>query len=375
MSASTSPSHPSALAFLVRPLLWVLIPSLLLGAYWRFIYTPVYEAVVVAVPRSGERPTTTDPAGAMLGSALRSKDIDSRMLEHYIRSPDMLALVDADLDVRGHFSASSIQPLQRLDPDANAEEFLEHFRHHVRIIVDSSSLLHVEVKAYDATYALKLADRILAHSEAKLNAMSVQMAEKQVAFIQREVTKAEKLFKENSAKLASYQNEAGQFDPARYSEGIMSVVATLEAELAKEQATLTGKQIFLSGDASQLTLSRARIAALGSEIAALRARLADRTEDPAHPRLSAEIMRFNTVLLETEFAAKTYSASLLALQAAHAEAAFTVRTLITISRPAALDRPAYPRTGYWMLTALLLSALLITLFKLVYDTVASHIDR
>lgn len=375
MSASTSPFHPRALAFLLRPLLWVLAPALLLGAYWRFAYTPVYEAVVVAVPRSGERPVPADAAGAMLGSALRSKDIDSRMLEHYILSPDMLALLDADLAVRDHLSAPSIQPLQRLAKDADAEDFLAHFRDHVRVIVDSSSLLHIEVKAYDAAYALKLADRILAHSEAKLNAMSVQLAEKQVAFIQREVAKAETLFKENSAKLAAYQNEAGQFDPARYSEGIMGVVATLEAELAKEQATLTGKQIFLSGDASQLTLSRARIAALGSEIAALRARLADRTEDPANPRLSAEIMRFNTVLLETEFAAKTYSASLLALQAAHAEAAFTVRTLITISRPSALDSPAYPATGYWMLTALVLSALLFTLAKLVYDTVAAHIDR
>ncbi len=361
------------LSFLLRPLLCILVPTLALLAYWTFIYDRVYEAEVVLLPRTSES-SASGAASALLGAAASSTDLDSRMLAHYIASPDMLTLLDADLGLRAAFTSTEIHRLQRLRTDATADEFLAYYRARVRVIVDSSAIMRVQAKAFSGDAALAMANRIIHHAEAKLNAVSVQMAAKQVEFIQGEVSKAEALFKDRSARLTRQQNTSGLLDPSKYSEELMKIIARLESELAQQRATLAGKESFISPQSPQLSLTRAHIEALVAGIASQRERLSG-TGSGSDARFSEAIMQFNEVALEAEFAAKTYAASLLALQAAHAEAALGVRTLVVISRPDRLEVPAYPRLGYWTLTALALFSILLVLGHLLHATVMSHVDR
>lgn len=368
------PRHTSTLyPFVKRLLLAVVLPTLLLGAYWVFAYTPVYEASVVVIPRSGETPAAADPAGAMLGAALRSKDVDSHMIAQYILSPDMLRLLDAELDLRAAFSAPEIHRWQRLPADASFDRFLDYYRDKVRVIVDSSSLLHVQARGFTSEQARALADRIIARSEDMLNGVSRQLAAKQVDFIRVEVGKAETLFKDRTQQLAVYQNQAGQLDPNRTSESLMAVIARMERELAEQNTILAGQRTFISADSPRFVEAEARIQALTSEIRNLRERLVGRAETTGS--LSQEILKFNDAAMETEFAAKTYASALLALQAAHAQAALNIRTLIIIAQPSTLEDPTYPKLGYWMLSAFGLFALLAVLGQLIHDSVMYHIDR
>ncbi|MDF3057820.1 MAG: hypothetical protein K0R17_2035 [Rariglobus sp.] len=366
----SSPSPPSALK---RLLLLVIAPTLLLAAYWVFLYTPVYEAAVVVLPRSSDIPSGADPAGAMLGAALRSKDVDSHMIEQYILSPDMLKRLDADLRLRDHYSSPSINRWQRLPKDASFDEFLDYYRGMVRVIVDSSSILHVEARGFSPGQTLALADHIVSESEAMLNAVSRQLADKQVGFIRLEVAKAESLFKDRTQKLTLYQNTAGQLDPARYSEALMEVIARMERELAEQNTRIAGRRTFIAAGAPQLVETQSRIDALTTEISTLRARLAGQA--PGGTPLASEIMKFNDAAIETEFAAKTYASALLALQSAHAQAALNIRSLIVIAHPSSLEDATYPRVGYWTLTALALLGLVTVLGRLIYDSVMCHIDR
>jgi capsular polysaccharide transport system permease protein len=206
-----------------------------------------------------------------------------------------------------------------------------------------------------------------------LNGVSKQLADKQVDFIRVEVAKAEALFKDRTRQLTLYQNTAGQLDPARYSEALMSVIARMENELAEQNARIAGRKTFIAANAPQLVETQSRIDALTAEIATLRSRLAGGSEKGTP--LSNEIMKFNDAAIETEFAAKTYASALLALQSAHAQAALNVRTLIVIAHPSTLEDAAYPRLGYWTLSALALFALAAVLGRLIYDSVMCHIDR
>lgn len=362
------------LSFLLRPLLCILVPTLGLLAYWSFVYDPVFECEVVVLPRTGDTSAANTAASALLGSAAGATDVDSRMLAHYILSPDMLALLEADLNLRATFTSPRIQKLQRLSPGATNDQFLSYYRSKVRVIVDSSAIMRIQAKGFSGDAAVALADRIAHHAENYLNAVSRQMAAKQVEFIQSEVTKAETVFKDRSAKLTLQQNTSGLLDPSKYSDELMKIIGRLEAELAEQRATLAGKETFIAAKSPQLAATRAQIAALTAGIAAQRERLSGSGNGP-DARFSETIMKFNEVALETEFAAKAYSASLLALQAAHAEAALGVRTLVIISRSNRLESAAYPRTAYWTLTAFALFTILIVLGRLIHDSVMSHVDR
>jgi capsular polysaccharide transport system permease protein len=367
-------SPPPLLPFFKSILLLVLAPTLALIIYWAFVYTPVYEAGVVALPRNSEVPTGADAAGAMLGAALRSKDVDSHMVEQYILSPDMLQRLDAALNLREHYSSENINWWQRLPREASFDRFLEYYRKMVRVVVDSSSILHIETRGFSPEKTLELADRIVSEAEDMLNGVSKQLAAKQVEFIRIEVMKAESLFRDRTQKLTLYQNTAGQLDPARYSESIMAVIARMERELAEQNTRIAGHKTFLAADAPQLVEVQSRIDALTTEITTLRSRLTGGNSPGATP-LSDEIMKFNDAALETEFAAKTYSAALLALQGAHAQAALNIRTLIIIAHPSSLEDPAYPRLGYWTLATLALFTLIAVLGRLIYDSVMCHMDR
>lgn len=369
MRASSPPLFP----VVKRLLLLIIVPTMALTLYWVFLYTPVYEASVVILPRNSEVPTGADAAGAMLGAALRSKDVDSHMIEQYILSPDMLKRLEVDLDLRAHYSSSAINRWQRLPQDASFDRFLEYYRSMVRVIVDSSSILHIEARGFSADKTLALADQIVRESEKMLNGVSRQLAAKQVDFIRIEAAKAESLFKDRTQKLIRYQNSAGQLDPARYSESIMAVIAQMERELSEQNTQITGHKTFLAADSHQLVETQSRIDALNKEITALRSRLTGHSSDSSP--LSDEIRKFNDAALETEFAAKTYAAALLALQSAHAQAALNIRTLIVIAHPPSLDEPAYPRLGYWTLAAFALFMLVAVLGQLIYDSIMCHIDR
>src|SRR5690606_19004613 len=246
----------------------------------------------------------------------------------------MLRLLDAELDLRAAFSAPEIHRWQRLPADASFDRFLDYYRDKVRVIVDSSSLLHVQARGFTSEQARALANSIIARSEDMLNGVSRQLAAKQVDFIRVEVGKAETLFKDRTQQLAVYQNQAGQLDPNRTSESLMAVIARMERELAEQNTILAGQRTFISADSPRFVEAVAAMQALTSGIRNRRERLVGLSETARS--LSQKIMKFNDAAMETQFAAKTYASALLALQAPHAHGPLNIRTLIVSAQPSTL---------------------------------------
>lgn len=103
----------------------ILMPVFAISVYIGQMMTDRYATEAsIMIKRHAQGPSVTG-LGAALGLGDLSATEDERLLLAYIHSPDLLLLLDEDLNLRSHYSQPSVDRFSRLAPDASREEFLK----------------------------------------------------------------------------------------------------------------------------------------------------------------------------------------------------------------------------------------------------------
>ena len=124
---------------------------------------------------------------------------DQRILEAFIKSPDMMYFLDEQAGLRKHYSEEA-DILSRLSPNASHESFLQFYRDHLRIrFNDTNGMLDLETQGFTPEFAQNLAQLILERSEAFVNEISHSLAAEQLNFVQQEVELSEQQTKRNDS--------------------------------------------------------------------------------------------------------------------------------------------------------------------------------
>ncbi|MBK1723530.1 chain-length determining protein [Thiocystis violacea] len=350
---------------------WVLISAAILGAtlYWSLFATDRYVSrahvvllsAQIAQPRVGLSAILPGPTGN-----------DLLMMRDYLLSTDMLALLDAELNLRAHYSSSGIDWLSRLSAsDVPAEEFHRYFLKRVSVELDEyAQVLHVSAQAYDPETARRIVALMLQSGEAHMNDMGHRLAEEQVRFIEIQVEALRTRMVEASDALLTYQNKHGLVSPTGTVDSISSVVAGLESELAKLEARKAAISVSQSARSPEMMRLNSEIRGMREQISIERARLA-RASGDALNRLSAE---FELLRLQTEFTSELYSSSLAALENTRVEAARSLKQVSVLQAPTDPDYPTEPRRLYNITVFAILALLAGLIAQLLMAIIRDHKD-
>ncbi|MDP4529012.1 chain-length determining protein [Alkalimonas delamerensis] len=296
---------------------------------------------------------------------------DLLLLRDFMLSVDMLNTLEAKLQLRAHYSDSSIDYWSRLAKNAPIETFHNYFQKRVDIRFDDyANVLRIRVQAYSPEMAQQIAQTLLDEGERHMNRMGQRLAEEQVAFIEGQVeVLADRLFAARE-RLLDFQNTHGLVSPTGSVESIMMIVAQLEAQKALLEAQRKAASSFQSASSPEMQRLDSQIQALTTQIQQERRKMATADGDALN-RISAE---FETLTLQAQFALELYSNSLLVLENTRVEAARKLKQISILQHPTYAEYSVEPRRLYNFIVVLFFAIILAAITQLTRAIIRDHID-
>ena len=352
------------------PVLWLAAWFVLLsGAYWLFVASDRYvsEARVV-LARSDLSSGQAMDFASLIGGAAGGNRSDQLQLRDHLRSIDMLKKLDAQLQLRQHYSSQGDWLSRLWQADAPVEMFHQYFQRRVSVELDEfAGVLVINAQAYTPEVAQAISATLLSEGERYMNGLGNALAQEQVKFLEQQVTDLSARVQTTRAALLTYQNTKGLVSPQATAENVAAIVGRLEAQLAELQTRRTGLLSFLQPSAPQLAEVSAQINAVETQLTRERARLAA----PAGGTLNKTVEEFQRLQMDAEFAQNVLNSALVSLERGRVDA---TRTLKKVQVMQSANLPEYalqPRRLYnatvYALAALLLAGVLQLLLAIVRD--------
>ncbi|AMO58731.1 hypothetical protein GZ77_17445 [Endozoicomonas montiporae] len=348
---------------------FVVIPWTLSAAYYTGIASERYVSEASFMIEKSDSGAGSVEGLSLFGVTPQAGN-DQRILEAFIKSPDMMYFLDEQADLRRHYTDKA-DPLSRLSLDASHERFLQFYRDHIRIrFNDSNGMLDLETQGFTPEFAQNLARLILERSEAFVNEISHSLAAEQLKFVQQEVGLTEQRLKEMTANLVAFQNETGLLSATEQGAALNSIMNELQAELIRSKTELQTLTSYLNENSSQVVALKQRIAALQKQLSAEKIRLTD-SETTTLNDLAAQQQELQ---LDLDLATKAYSSALVALESARTEASRKLKQLVVVSSPHLSEEAKYPRVAYILINILLILLAIYALVRMIRATIREHRD-
>ena len=368
---STGRSSAKWWAILRSFLIMVGLPTGLTGAYYGLVASDVFVSETRYAIRTGEQAPATGLLASMLGPAATTRaGDDASIVRDYILARDMLDELDRRLDLRTHYGATTVDLLSRLKPDATEEEFLEYYREQVEVEVETGTDITVlRVRAFDPETSRKIASEIIELSERLVNRMSERITDDTLRFARGELGQAETLIRQANQAVTRFRNESRSIDPGKETSAVLSIITSLESQLARAKAELLETESIMHSESIQVKTLQNRVAALTQQVERERARLASESGSD----LTRLIDGYAPLLLEQELAQHRYSSALASLEVARADAQRKQRYLIPFVKPALPDEAIEPERFMNTLIVFFAASLIYGIGALMLASVYDHL--
>lgn len=328
-----------------RLLLFVSLPTTLLGYYFYVIATPLYatEAEFIIQQADSAIPAANGGLGGMMGGGLGlGNSQDSITVQSYLQSRGAMRRLDAEEGFRAHFSTDDIDLLRRLPEGASEEAMYRLYQRQVRISFDpTEGIVRLEVSAATPEDSERFATALISYAEEQVDLMTARMRENQMQDARESYLEAEQRMQEARRQAVELQESfavlSGEVEISLLSQQIV----TLEAELTQNRLSL---QELLSNprpNQARVEQLQRRIDNLETQIGALRGSMTQDSETGGSlARVQSEL-----VMAEADIQTRQMllSQALQQLESARIEANRQVRYLSLSVTPIAPDEPTYPR--------------------------------
>lgn len=300
-------------------------------------------------------------------SSARSSDTD--ILYEFIQSQELVAAIDAKMDLESIYSWPEEDIIYRLAPDSSIEDKVDYWSKMVRLTYAAGTgLIEVEVRAFDPHDAHDIAQELFDQSSTMINELAQVARSDATRYAKEELDTSIERLKQARQALTLFRNETQIVDPLADIAGRMGLLNSLQAQLAE---SLIDADLQQGANDPRLDQTRRRIDVIERRIQGERQKLGASPfgEDPQaedNDEVYADLIgTFEILSVDLEFAEKAYLSSLSAYDAAVAEARRQSRYLAAYLRPTLPETARYPDriltltviflllSGIWILVVLI----------------------
>lgn len=340
-----------------------------IGGYQLILASDRYVSESILILESPQMPTPNLNFQSLIGSGNHR---DMLLLREYLLSVDMLKKVDKALNFRNHYSDSKIDFWSALpSSDVFIEELHEYYLKYISVELDDyAGVLHIKVSAFTPQMSHSIAKFLISEGERHMNQMGQRLAEEQVQFLENQVIQLANKFDLARQNLVSYQNKNGLTSPSNTVENINAVIASLEAQLANSKAKRIALLSYQSAQSTEIRKLEAEINALDHQISLERARIAQKSGEALNV-ISSE---YQTLELSLQFAQKSYSDALAALENIRIEAARKLKQISILQEPTFPEYSAEPRRLYNLTVLIFISIFLGLIAHMLLIIIMDHKD-
>lgn len=356
------------LGLLFSFILMVLAP---VGIATWYLYTKAvdqYSSSLGFTVRSEDISSASDILGGLSNTLGRGGSRDSDILYEYIRSQEIVATIDARLDLKRLYSLHYEEdPLMGFDRTGTIEDLTDYWQRMVRISYDAGAgLMDLRVLAFTPEDAKTIAEAIYDESLRTINTLSAIARQDGTRYALEDLDAAVARLKSTREALTAFRIQTQIVDVTADIQGQMGLLNTLQAQLA---AALIDYDLLAAsareGD-PRLTQAQSRIDVIEARIATERRKFGADSEAPGGESYADTVANFERLTVDQEVAERTYIAALSAYDAAVAEANRQNLYLAAYVRPSLAEKSEYPQRELLVGLILLFSFLIWSILSLVY---------
>lgn len=348
------------------------LPMALLIIYLIIFSHPRYlSESTVAIKSSNDISGSSLNVGLLLGAANPSTAEDAMYLKEYINSPDMLAVLDKQLDFRTAFGKSGLDLIYHLPAHSSREQFLRYYRDRISVTYDDKTgLLTIGTQGFTPEFAAQFNKAVLKESERFINEISHKIARDQQTFAEDQMQQARTRLNASKAQLLAYQNHNNVLDPEAQAIAATTLVNTLVGQKIQMEAELRNLLTYLRDDAPQVISAQNAITSLGKQIDQEKSKI---TAPDGH-KLNSMAVDFEEIKAKVQFDADLYKLALTSIEKTRVEAARKLKVLSVISSPQVPQESSFPDKPYMIASWLLVCCLLFGTIKLLLAVIDDHKD-
>lgn len=319
-------------------LLAIGIPTLLAVAYYGFLassqYVTTFQFAVRGPSQASARAAGTPSFGA--GAGMMSPD--SFVVTDYINSPQAVADVEREVDLRAIFAKPDVDPWSRLTPGFRTEELNAYWTRMVWASFDLiSGNVSVSVRAFTPQESLRLAQFLVASSNEMFRKLNVQAQQDFVRAADENVKRAqEQLDRARQALFVFREESGGLVDPDRTAQA----GAAIADELRKQLVTLRTQYASIKASAPNSPL----LFSIASQISVIENQIGKDPLGTAKARSATPetLAEYQSLDLERQYADKQYTEALALRNQAYLTAQNQLSYLALFVAPTLAQTSLYP---------------------------------
>lgn len=321
----------------------VLLPTLIAGWYFYSVATPMYSVQSeIIIQQAGSASSGASLGGLFSGSSLGTSQ-DSNAVQGYLQSLEAMSRLDADLGFREHFQSNSIDPLQRLSPDATLEEAYGAYKKFVRPKYDEKDgVIRMEVIAADPEVAAEWSRQLITYAEGQVNQLTERLRADQMRDAQEAFDAAQAALAAAKGNMVELQEKFQTISSKTAVDLIVMQIRVLENQITQERLSLMQMESNSAPSKARMEPIKRRIATMQARVSELRAGL---TEDSATDT-SLAVIQGQLLVAQSDIDNRQMllAEALLSINTARIEANRQQRYLSLSVSPIPPDEPTYPRS-------------------------------
>jgi len=348
----------------------VVIPVILAVLYFGFFASDIYISESKFVVRSPEKPAATGLGVILKTAGFTNAGDEVYAAQTFATSRDALRAINRGGAFKEAYTRPGISIFDRFNPfgmRGSFEQLYRYFQDKVQLQNDSStSITTLTVRAYTPEDARKFNEELLELSEATVNKLNEPGKLDLVRYAETEVAQAKAQSQSAAMALAAYRNNAGLVDLEKQAEAQMTMISKLQDQLIAGKTELAQLEKY--------TPENPRIPIVQTQIGTIQGEINRATGQVAGNRgsLAASAVRYQRLLLESQFADKQLAASLATLEDAKSEAQRKQAYVERVVQPNLPDAALEPRRLRGIFATFALSLLAYGILRMLLAGVREH---
>lgn len=335
-----------ATLLLTRLAFFVFLPTLLVGFYYYAIATPMYATYSQFVIQKADAPSGGGGGGGLsglLGGTGLATSQDSIAVQSYLQSREAMQRLDKDHGYKAHFSDSSVDPVQRLDPDATDEKAYKLYKRNVIIGYDpTEGIIKMEVIAADPEVSATYSNALISYAEEQVDHMTTRLRADQMKGADDSYENAEVEMGKAQQRVIDLQEQFKVISGDVEISLLTSQISALQQEQLKSELLLDELRANARPNPAKVKPLERKIATLKRKISTLRKELTEggAAGGQSVARITSELAVAQANLETRNLMLQT---ALQQRETARIEANRQTRYLSLGVRPIVPDEAAYPR--------------------------------
>ncbi len=337
---------------MARLFFFVTLPTMIAAYYYYVVATPLYSSRTEFVIQQSE-PAAQAGLGSLFGGTQFATSQDSIAVQGYLQSPEAMGRLNEDQGFRAHYSDPSVDPIQRLAPDASNSAAYKLYKRNVIISYDpTEGIIKMEVSATDPESSVAFSKALINYAEEQVDRLTQRLREDQMEGALESFGDAESKMQASQLRTVELQEKYKILSSEVEVGLITGQIGGLESQLTQDRLSLAQMESNQTPNVARMDPLKRRIATLESEIALLRAKL---TEDGVDG-LSLAKVQSELLVAQADVTTRQLmlAQSLQAMESARIEASRQTRYLSISVNPVVPDEASYPRAFENTLVVLLI---------------------